>query len=93
MMHRLTVYVDDVVIEQAEARARDEGILRDNGSGDVLRALTGLFEAYARDRIVVLPKSREVKRELKHAEPTGVDYVAEKITPPPAPSADGTQGG
>jgi len=75
MMHRLTVYVDDVVIEQAEARARDEGILRENGRGDVLAALTGLIEAYARDRIVVLPKSK-AKKTPEHAKPTGVDYVA-----------------
>ena len=76
MMHRLTVYVDDVVIEQAEARARDEGILRENGRGDVLAALTGLIEAYARDRVIVLAHSRKAKKANGHAEPTGVDYVA-----------------
>lgn len=79
MMHRLTIYVDDVVIEQAEARARDEGILRDNGRRDVLAALTGLLDAYARDRVIVLAHSRKGKEE-KHAKPTGVDYVAERAT-------------
>jgi len=77
LMHRLTIYVDDTAIKQAAARAKDKGILRDNGEEDVLAALTGLFLAYAQNRVIVLPKKREAKKAPGHAPPTGVDYVAE----------------